>query len=357
LPPPTGEKNEVNVMPDYGERDINNHQCEEEKMKRTGKIGLFGAALLCLILTGPSFTASAADFPDRQIEVVIPLDPGGGTDQSFAPFKEKVQKILGQPIVISYKPGAGAAIGAAYVAKAKPDGYTLLFGNAGSLLTTPVAQNVGYTINDFVPIACITNNPSIFIVKDDSPYKTFKDWLEAAKKKKMTFSTPGHMSPPHLVMGYFQRELGFTATHIPEKGTVGVNTAVLGGHSDLGVCVPMSTMLVKGKLRGIAMSSEKRSALFPEVPTLVELGFPLFKDLFGAASWLWAPKDTPKENINKIYAAFKKINDEEGAAIAQQLGKIDLQYHFMGPEEMMKYAQNEIVFYKKFMSEMGTPAK
>ena len=219
-------------------------------MKKTGKIGIFSVALVSLILTGLSLVPAASDYPNRQIEVVIPLEAGGGTDQSFAPFKEKVQKILGQPIVISYKPGGGASIGAAYVAKAKPDGYTLLFGNAGSLLTTPLAQNVGYTINDFVPICCITNNPSIFLVKDDSPYKTFLDWLEAAKKKKMTFSTPGHMSPPHLVMGYFQRELGFTATHIPEKGTVGVNTAVLGGHSDLGVSMAMSTMVVKGKLPG-----------------------------------------------------------------------------------------------------------
>ena len=119
-------------------------------MKRTGKIGIFAVAWLSLILTGPSF-APAAGFPDRQIEVVIPLAAGGGTDQAFAPFKEKVQKILGQPIVISYKPGAGAAIGAAYVAKAKPDGYTLLFGNAGSLLTTPLAQKVGYTLDDFAP--------------------------------------------------------------------------------------------------------------------------------------------------------------------------------------------------------------
>jgi tripartite-type tricarboxylate transporter receptor subunit TctC len=326
-------------------------------MKRTGRIGLFGAALLGLVLIGPDYAAMAADFPNRQIEMVIPLEAGGGTDKSLAPFKEKVQKILGQPIVISYKPGAGAAIGAAYVAKAKPDGYTLLFGNAGSLLTTPLAQKVGYTIDDFVPICSITNNPSIFLVKDDSPYKTFKDWLEAAKKKKMTFSTPGHMSPPHLVMGYFQREVGFTATHIPEKGTVGVNTAVLGGHSDLGVCVPMSTMLVKGKLRGIAVSSEKRHPEFPEVPTLVELGFPFFKDLFGAASWLWAPKGTPKENVDKIYAAFKKVYDEDGAAIDKQLRSIDLLMNFMGPDQMLKYAQNEIVFYKKFVSEMGTPAK
>ena len=105
------------------------------------------------------------------------------------------------------------------------------------------------------------------------------------------------------------------------------------------------------------MSSEKRYALFPEVPTLVELGFPLFKDLFGAASWLWAPKGTPKENVDKIYAAFKKVYDEEGAAIPKQLNNVDLKMNFMGPEEMMNYAQNEIVFYKKFMSDMGTPAK
>ena len=117
-------------------------------MKKTGKIGIFSVALVSLILTGPSLVPAASDYPNRQIEVVIPLAAGGGTDQAFAPFKEKVQKILGQPIVISYKPGAGAAIGAAYVAKAKPDGYTLLFGNAGALLTTPLAQKVGYTLDE-----------------------------------------------------------------------------------------------------------------------------------------------------------------------------------------------------------------
>ena len=138
---------------------------------------------------------------------------------------------------------------------------------------------------------------------------------------------------------------------------MGVNTAVLGGHTDLGISGAMSTMVVKGKLRGIAVSSAKRNPMFPEVPTLVELGFPLFKDLFGAASWLWAPKGTPKENIDKIYAAFKKVYDEDGAAIDKQLNNVDINLYFMGPEEMMQYAQNEIVFYRKFMSDMGTPAK
>ena len=125
----------------------------------------------------------------------------------------------------------------------------------------------------------------------------------------------------------------------------------------LGISVAMSTMVVKGKLRGIAVSSTKRNPMFPGVPTLVELGFPLFKDLFGAASWLWAPKGTPKENVDKIYAAFKKVYDEDGAAIDKQLEKVDINLNFMGPDEMMKYAQNEIVFYRKFMADMGTPAK
>jgi tripartite-type tricarboxylate transporter receptor subunit TctC len=173
----------------------------------------------------------------------------------------------------------------------------------------------------------------------------------------MTYATPGNMSPPHLLMGYFEKERGFKATHIPQEGTVGVNVAVLGGNADLGVSGAISTMVTKGKLRGIAVSSAKPYALFPGVPTLVELGFPLFKDLFGAASWLWAPKGTPKESVDKIYAAFKKVYDEDGVAIGKQLNNVDLNMNFMGPDEMMKYAQNELVFYKKFMSDMKAPAK
>src|SRR5581483_3317697 len=233
-------------------------------------------------------------------------------------FKDKVGSILGQPLVINHKPGAAGAIGTNFVAKAKPDGYTRLLANKGGLISTPLTmKDAGYIMADLVPICLLTRSPSIFYVRDDSPYKSLKDYIETAKKKPLSYATYGALSLSHLSMLLVEKTAGFEATHVPYAGAAESNLALLGGHVDMAVGVSSANLVGPGKLRAIALTSDKRWDLYPNVPTLKELGYPVVKgDPFGAMFSLWAPKGTPKEVIDKIYRAFKKVVDENNAEIA-----------------------------------------
>src|SRR5581483_11061546 len=139
---------------------------------RTSKRRLVALISVCaLVLLGPRVAFAQSTFPDRYITVIVPLSPGGGADLTLNFFKDKVGSILGQPLVINHKPGAAGAIGTNFVAKAKPDGYTLLLANKGGLISTPLTmKDAGYTMADLVPICLLTRSPSIFYVRDDSPY-------------------------------------------------------------------------------------------------------------------------------------------------------------------------------------------
>ncbi len=328
-------------------------------MKSVKRAGMFLGALVSIIVVGFSCAMAQSGYPNRSIEIVIPLSPGGGADISFTPFKDRVGKILGQPLVVSYKPGSAGATGTAHVAKAKPDGYTLLFGNKGGVVYAPLTKKgLGYTMDDLAPICLITRTPSLYYVKYDSPYKTLMDWMQAAKTKKMTYATHGAFSPPHISMEYLGKAVGFQATHVPYAGAADANVAALGGHVDMSCVTSNVQMVGPGKLRAIAVSSDARWELYPDTPTLVELGYPVFKgDPVGSAYWLWAPKAVPKEVINKVYAAFKKVNDERGAEIAKQLKSLELLLNFQGPDDLLKAAQNEYNLAKKVLEELGALGK
>lgn len=328
-------------------------------MRNAQRASILFSLSVGIIVIWFSFAVGQSNYPNRYIDVVIPLSPGGGADISFTPFKDKVGKILGQPLVVSYKPGSAGATGAAFVAKSKPDGYTLLFGNKGGVVYAPLTKKgAGYTMDDFAPICLITRTPTLWYVKWDSPYKTLMDWMQAAKTKNMTYASHGAFSPPHISMEYLSKAVGFKATHVPYAGAADANVAALGGHVDMSCVTSNVSMVGPGKLRAIAASSEKRWELYPDTPTLVELGFPIFKgDPVGSAYWLWAPKGTPKDVVNKIYGAFKKVVDENGTQITKELKGLEYILEFLGPDDLLKAAQNESSLAKKVLDEMGFVAK
>ncbi len=295
-----------------------------------------------------------AQFPTRFVTVIVPLSPGGGADLTLAPFKDKVGAILGQPLVVTYKPGAGGAVGANFVAKAKPDGYTLLLGNKGGLITTPLTmKSAGYTMADLVPVCLLTKGPSIYYVRDGGPYKSLKDYIEAAKKKPLSYATYGAFSLSHLSMLLVEKTSGFEATHVPYAGATGSYVALLGGHVDMAIGTSQSNMVGPGKLRAVAQSSEKRWDLYPDVPTIKELGFPVKGDPFGATFSLWAPKGTPREAIDTIYRAFKRVVDENGQEIGKGMRNAELHLEFLGPDEFAEVANSEYAAIKKMLEDLG----
>ena len=308
-----------------------------------------------LIVFGHSFAFAQSGFPERYIRVIVPLSPGGGADLSLVPFKDRVAKALGQPLVVSYMPGAAGAIGTALVAKAKPDGYTLLLANKGGLISAPLTKkDVGYTMADFTPVCLLTRSPSIFYVRDDSPYESLLDFIKIAKTKKLNYATYGVLSLSHLATKLLEKHAGFEAIHIPYAGAGEVNVALLGGHVDMAVATSAVKLVGAGKLRAVAVSADKRWELYPNVPTLKELGFPVAKgDPFGAMYSLWAPKGTPKENVDRIYRAFKKVLDEHGREISKGLDNAELNLDFLGPDEFAEVANDEYGLVKRMLEEMG----
>jgi tripartite-type tricarboxylate transporter receptor subunit TctC len=324
------------------------------KLTRSG----FGTALAVVILAC-SLAYGQTTFPDHPIQVVIPLAPGGGSDVGFTMMKDHVAKILGQPIITEFKPGASGALGSAFVAKAKPDGYTLLLGNKGGLIMAPLTKkDLGYSLDDFAPVCNLLRSPNFWFVREDSGYKTLKEWNIAAKTKKMKYATYGALSLSHLVQEYMGKMEGYQAVHIPYGGASQALAAVLGGHVDLSSCANTPGMVGPGKLRVIATSSDKRWELYPDAPSLVEMGYDVFRnDPIGASYWLWAPKGTPRPMIDKISGAIKKVVDERGKEMNKTLMLSDIYIDYVGPDELGKAAHAEVAIEKKMLDNMGVVAK
>jgi tripartite-type tricarboxylate transporter receptor subunit TctC len=318
-----------------------------------------GVMALILVALGFSFAQGQTNFPDRPIQVIIPFGAGGGSDVSFTAFKEHVAKILGQTILTDFKPGASGALGAAFVAKAKPDGYTLLLGNKGGLITAPLTKkDLGYSLNDFAPVCNLFRSPNFWFVKEDTGYKTLKDWMTAAKTKKMKYATYGALSLSHIAQEYLDKLEGVQAIHVPYGGAPQALAAVLGGHVDMASCASAPGMVGPGKLRVIATSAIRRFELYPDAPTLVELGYQVFRgDPVGASFWLWAPRATPKDIVNKIAGAFQKVSEERGKEISKTLMMAEYYIDFMGPEDLAKAAQAEMALEKRMLDEMGVSPK
>jgi tripartite-type tricarboxylate transporter receptor subunit TctC len=325
---------------------------KETMMERTAR-GTFLLLLAgCMMLAVGTFsTIGASDYPNRPIEIVIPYSPGGGADIASTAYKEKAAKILGQPIISTFKPGAGGATGSAYVAQAKPDGYTLLIGSNSPLVIAPLTKKgTGYTLDNFTPVCNLSAVPLVWCVKEDSPFKTMQEFIAAARSKKMKYSTYGALTAAHLAMEALEKAANFQAIHIPYSGAAAAMTAALGGHVDIAIASGSAGMAGPGKLRMLAIAYTKRLDDCPNVPTLKELGYPLsVVSYFG----VWAPKGTPQGDIQKFYEAHKKVAKENGAEVTAILKNGEQTMLLLSPEELGAAYKEDLAFTKKMLTDMG----
>lgn len=321
-------------------------------MKTWKKAGIFFVMLVSLATCGITIALAGSDFPVRPIELVIPNNPGGGMDAVASAFREKVSKILGQPVLNVYKPGAAETLGCGFVAKSKPDGYTLVVASMTSMLVRPMLkEGTGYTVDDFAPVCNLTTSPSFFCVQDAGPYKTIQDLIQGGKAKKIKYATYGAHSLGHIIMDALARAAEFQAIHIPYGGSGPAMAAVLGGHADVAIVGGTTPGMVgPGRLRIIAVTTDNRWVEYPDVPTLKELGYPFS---FATDYHMWAPKGTPQENIDKIFNAYKRAAEESGDEIKKALMVANIRLNLLGPEELRQYTQARIPVLKKCVEEMG----
>jgi tripartite-type tricarboxylate transporter receptor subunit TctC len=270
--------------------------------------------------------AQAQAYPDHPIKMVVPFPAGGPTDGMARIVADRLGATLGQSIVVENKGGgAGGSIGAKFVASSEPDGYTILITPGGSLTTGPaVHKNIGYDpVKAFAPVAQLIETPLVIAVHPSLPVKTMAELVSYAKAHpgKVSWGSQGFGVAPHLLLELFKLEAGIDVVHVPYRGTAPMLTAVLANEVQV-VADPMTTSLVHieaGKLRPIAIGGAERTPKLPNVPTVVEAGFPKLQSPF----WLGvvAPMGTPKAIIDKLNAAFREsLKPAETKALLAKLG-------------------------------------
>ena len=290
-----------------------------------------------------SFSAQAAEpFPTKSIQIVIPFAPGD-TDNMLRPFLDKMGEFLGQPVILTYKAGAGGGVGAGMVATSKPDGYTLVGTSQGSIVVVPLFnKEVKYTTESFAPIASLSEGGFMLLVRSDSQWKNLKELIEYSKQnpKKINFTTSGAMGVTHLLAEIFANEAGVQWTHIPEKGSGPAVTALLGGHVEMtsSAVAPALAHIRAGTLRPLATFGENRLKAFPDVPTFKELGYKIASPGYYGIS---APAGTPPEVVDAIYQAAKKATDKYQKQIGENLGGFGAEIKLLPPKEYAEYLASQ----------------
>ncbi len=306
--------------------------------------------LLFLVSVISVMPLHAADFPTKEVQIVIPWAAGGATDLIFRALAATTGKYLGKAVVVVNRPGGAGAVGFTEAMQAKPDGYTLV--SAVTPLTIlPHQVTTAFTYKSFDPILNVVDDPSMFLTRSDAPWKSLKEFLEYAKKNPgmITVGNSGAGGGVHLVALAFERAAGVKFNHIPFSGGGPSVTAILGGHVNaVSVSPPEGISQVQaGKLKIIALFAGKRFEMFPDVPTVKEQGID-----FAMGMWrgLAAPKGTPPEVIKKLQDAFKQGMDDP--ALKKNAKDMAVNLSYLGPDDFGKLMAADDILYGKLVKEI-----
>jgi tripartite-type tricarboxylate transporter receptor subunit TctC len=267
---------------------------------------LAGTALLALCAS----VAQAQGFPSKTVTLVVPFPPGGTTDVLARTLAQKLHEMWGQAVVVDNRPGAGATIGAAAVAKAAPDGHTLLMGAVHHAIATSVYPKLPYDFQkDFAPVTVVALVPNVAVVNPAVPAKSVKELIAYAKANpgKVTYGSNGQGTAQHLTGEQFAAMAGVELVHVPYKGSGPLTQALMGGEITMSfdTVTPVLPHIQAGKLRPLAVTTAKRSSALPEVPTVAEAGLPGFD--MGSWFGLLAPAKTPPAVVAKLNADVVKV--------------------------------------------------
>ena len=313
------------------------------------------AVTAAIMLVASAGGALAQDFPGRAIKMVVAFPPGGPTDFVARLLADKMKSLIGQSVIIENKAGANAAIGADFVAKSEPDGYTIFFTTMGAVAINPnLRADLPYNpVKDFAPITLVVNTPEVLVVRPEMAVKTAKDLSNLALSKPggITMASTGVGSPPHLALELFQSASKATVVHVPYRGAAPAVTDVLGGQvdalfADLPVLMPQ---IRGGKLKPIGIAASTRAEVLPDVPTLDELGLPgVHVDNWYA---LFAPARTPPAVVAKLNnAVVTALKDPE---LRKKLVESGAFPAAGTPEALGEHLKNEIARWGKIIKEKG----
>jgi tripartite-type tricarboxylate transporter receptor subunit TctC len=313
---------------------------------------LAAASLSLLCASG----AAAQNYPTRPVTIIVPYAAGGGTDLLARMVGQKLEQRLGKSFVVENRPGGGTVIAALAVAKAPPDGYTLLMGTSTPLaINATLHKKLPYDpATDFMPLALVANVPFVLVVNPSLPIKSVNELIKFAKAnpKSLSYGTSGPGSPHHLYAELFKSMTGIEMTHVPYKGSVPAITDVVAGHIPLMFCdlAPAQPMIKEGKVRALGVSSAVRVASLPDVAPIAEVGVPGFE----AVAWqmLVAPANTPQPIVDTLYKEMKVVLAlPEIKQRINELGMIPIDSP--SPDELARYVKTEIVRWGEVVKKSG----
>ena len=311
---------------------------------------LFFASLLAL------GAASANTFPQKPVRIVVPFAPGGGTDLIARTLGQEMSKDLGQPVIIDNKPGAGTIIGTDAVAKAQPDGYTMVMASFAHAVNPSLQPKLPFA-NDkaFAPVILVGRGPNVLVVRPASPFKTMADVLAAAKASpgKLTYASQGAGTSAHLAGEMFDNLAKVKTVHVPYRGAGPAMTDLMGGQVDMffGTAAAVAPFVDRGQLRAIAVTSAQPSSAFKGIHTIAES-----VPGYAVESWygLYAPAGTPKEVIARLNAAARKA--ARSPDFVRKVEQEGLTINAGDPAELDTYVRAEEARWARVVKENGIKA-
>lgn len=307
------------------------------------------SVLLIGILGG---TAMAQAWPAKTISLVVPFPSGGTTDVLARAVGVELSKSLGQPVIVESKPGAGATLGADFVSKAKPDGYTLLMGAVHHTIATSVYKKLPYSFHkDFAPVTTVALVPNILVINPATPAKNVAELVSYAKANpgKLTFGSNGNGTAQHLIGAQFEVMSGVEILHVPYKGSGPLTTDLLGGQISMSfdTITPVLQHIKAGKLRPLAVTTAKRSSTLPDVPTLDESGMKGFN--LGTWFGILAPAATPKDIVVRLNTEIVKIINSPD--FKKKMAEIGAEPVGNTPEQMTAQIKEDTDRYAKLVKD------
>jgi len=325
---------------------------------RTALFILFSLMLVPLASSAPA-QAQAQGWPSRPVRVVVAFGAGGTADIVARLIADRLSPVLGQPVVVENRPGAGGNVGASAVAHSDPDGYTLLMSGSPTHSVGPhLFKNLNYDpMRDVPPVAMIASAPNLLVVNAALPVKSLDDLVKLARENpgQLTYSSAGIGTSGHLAAEMLKQAAGVDMRHVPYKsGPEAVTGVISGDVSFVFFTVPSVLPQVEsGKLRALAITSVARSAVAPNVPTVAELGYPGFEALAWFA--LFAPRGTPQPIVDKLDAEIGKILQQPD--IRKKMVELGMEAHFLNARQLTDYVSVESPKWGKLLQGMGTNAK
>ncbi|MEA2936594.1 MAG: hypothetical protein QOC56_98 [Alphaproteobacteria bacterium] len=326
-------------------------------MKRTAKNQMCHSSIVivALIAALPIATPCVAQtYPDRPITLVVPYPAGGGNDVLARLVGEKMAKSLGQSIVVENRGGAGGTIATRQVAKSPPDGYTLLIATSSLAINPSLYPNVGYDPRkDFSPIGLIASSQNVVLLHPSVPARSIAELVALAKAQpgKLDFASTGSGSSVHLSAELFASMAGIKLNHVPYRGSSPALTDLLGGHVGImfGTLPPAVGLVREGKVRALAVTGAKRSAVFPDLPTVAEAGLPGYEAVLHYG--LVAAAGTPRPIVERLNAALREALADE--ALRQRLATEGAEALASTPEDYAADIDQEEIKWSKIVRESG----